>query len=155
MRMMSSSMLCFQECKPTAASPLSIKGKKWASYMESWAPTIRSHVLRGKKMKSDVDYRVGSGDKLSKWLYYHIKERAVPVIILGQSRFKTIFIKSFPAPARLGCIWYILWPVCWNFATVWNPQLQLEQHGALGAIGNTMASLNFHNQEKILYENNI
>lgn len=99
-------------------------------------PTIRSHVLSGKKMKSNMDYGVGSGDEFSSWLYYHIKEHTVPVIILGQSRFKTFSIKSFQATAQLGCIWYILWPVCWNFATVWNPQLWPEQHGALGAICN-------------------
>lgn len=153
--MVSSSILCFQEYKPIATSLLPIKGKKWASYKESWAPTIRSHVLSGKKMKSNVDYRVGSGDELSSWLYYHIKEHTVPVIILGQSRFKTFLIKPFQATAQLGSIWYVLWPVCWNFAKVWNTQLRLEQHGALGAICNTMAPLNFHNQQKILYNNNI
>lgn len=83
-------------------------------------PTIRSQVLSGKKMKSNVDYGVGSGDELSSWLYYHIKEHTAPVLILGQSGFKTFSMKSFQATAQLGCIWYILWPVGWNFATVWK-----------------------------------
>lgn len=56
---------------------------------------------------------------------------------------------------QFSCIWYILWPVCSNFATVRNPQLRLWQHVALGGICKAMTLLHFYSKQKILDKNNI
>lgn len=52
MRVVPSCFPCFQECKPVTASPLPMKGKKWASYMESWALLILKVMLLEKRWKA-------------------------------------------------------------------------------------------------------